>query len=144
MDFFRRGGVVVVAFSRKGEKKKKKKFFVLRSSRRIDSSIFRILYTIRFFLYSFFFFFSSSITFDIFVRNIYNCCIRQKLKFYQENRNNRTTFYDIFYNFIRWFILARIYLILLCNNSIVPYFEQCVLLIESRVSDMRAAYGYRF
>lgn len=125
MDFFRRGGVVVVvAFSRKGGKKKKKIlcFAIIASDRFFDFSYpiyrydsFRIL--------SFFFFFSSSITFDILVRNIYNCCIRQKLKFYQENRNNRTTFYDIFYNFIRWFILARIYLILLCNNSIVPYFE---------------------
>lgn len=72
MDFFRRGGVVVVAFSRKGGKKKKKKFFVLRSSRRIDSSIFRILYTIRFFLYSFFFFFFllrslSTSSFEIFI-----------------------------------------------------------------------------
>lgn len=125
MDFFRRGGVVVVvAFSRKGGKKKKKNS--LFCDHRVGSILrFFVSYiSIRFFSYSFFFFFfSSSITFDILVRNIYNCCIRQKLKFYQENRNNRTTFYDIFYNFIRWFILARIYLILLCNNSIVPYFE---------------------
>lgn len=107
-------------FEKRGKKKKKKIlcFAIIASDRFFDFSYPTILFV--FFL---FFFFSSSITFDILVRNIYNCCIRQKLKFYQENRNNRTTFYDIFYNFIRWFILARIYLILLCNNSIVPYFE---------------------